>query len=331
MTSTPAGATVLVGEQELGPTPLETRLDAGHYTLAIVHPQYRRFESPITVRAGEPLAIGPVELGKPDGRLVVRSNPSGADVSIGGRYRGRTPLTVAVAPGLPQEVLVNKMGYAPVTQSASVESNAERALSFNLSPVLGEIRVHGEPADAVLFVDGASRGPANQNLSLPAAPHVLEVRKAGLETFKATVTPQAGQPQIVEYALKTPGEARVAGIAAQRTTASGQELVLIRGGRYTMGSPRREPGRRSNESERTIELKRPFYLSRRQVTNKEFREFQAEHLSGVFKDESLDLDRQPVVRVSWQDAAASATGCRNATSCRRPTCAMATGSNWPSR
>ena len=302
--STPAGATVLVGGQALGSTPLETELDAGHYTLAIVHPQYRRFESPITVRAGEPLTIGPVELGKADGTLVVRSNPAGADVSIGGRYRGRTPLSVAVAPGMPQEVLVNKLGYAPVTRTVSVGSSVEQALSISLAAVLGEIRVRGEPADAVLFVDGASRGPANQILSLPAAPHVLEVRRNGLETFKATVTPQAGQPQIVEYALKTAGEARVAGIPAQRTTSLGQELVLIRGGRYTMGSPRREPGRRTNETERTIELKRPFYLARRQVTNKEFREFRAEHLSGIFKDESLDLDRQPVVRVGWQDAAA---------------------------
>ncbi len=302
--SVPEGAMVLMDGRELGRTPFMTELDAGHYTLAIVHPQFRRFESPITVRAGDPLVIGPVELGMPDGTLVVRSNPSGADVSIGGRYRGRTPLSVSVAPGLPQEILVNKAGYAPMTQSVSVASRAERALSLNLLPVLGEIRVRGEPADAVLYVDGASRGPANQSLSLPAAPHVLEVRKAGLETFKATVTPQAGQPQIVEYALKTAGEARVAGIAAQRTTALGQELVLIKGGRYTMGSPRREPGRRSNETERVIELKRPFYLSRYQVTNKEFREFRAEHLSGIFKDETLDLERQPAARVSWQDAVA---------------------------
>ena len=304
VTSVPEGATVLVGDRELGRTPLSTDVDAGRYTLAIVHPQFRRFESPITVRAGEPLAIGPVELGMPDGTLIVRSNPSGADVSIGGRYRGRTPLSVAVAPGLPQEILVNKAGFAPVTRSLSVASRAERALSLNLVPVLGEIRVRGEPADAVLFVDGASRGPANQALSLPAAPHVLEVRRTGLETFRATVTPRAGQPQIVEYTLRTPGEARTAGIAAQRTTSLGQELVLIRGGRYTMGSPRREPGRRSNEAERTIELKRPFYLSRHQVTNKDFREFRAEHMSGIFKDETLDLDRQPAARVSWQDAVA---------------------------
>ena len=304
VSSVPEGATVRIGDRELGRTPLTAELDAGRYTLAIVHPQFRRFESPITVRVGEPLAIGPIELGMPDGTLIVQSRPAAADVSIGGRYRGRTPLTVAVAPGMPQEVLVSKAGYAPVTQSVSIESRARRTLAVDLTAVLGEIRVRGEPADAVLFVDGASRGPANQTLSLPSAPHVLEVRKAGLETFRATVTPRAGQPQIVEFTLRTPGEARVAGLAPRKSTSLGQELVLIMGGRYTMGSPRREPGRRSNEAERVIELKRPFYLSRHQVTNKEFREFRAEHMSGIFKDETLDLDRQPVARVSWQDAAA---------------------------
>jgi formylglycine-generating enzyme required for sulfatase activity len=186
----------------------------------------------------------------------------------------------------------------------SVESRAERRLSIELTPVLGEVRVQGEPADAQLFVDGASRGAANQTLSLSAAPHVIEVRKAGLETFRATITPREGQPQVVEYVLRTAGEARVAGLPAQRGTALGQELVLVKGGRFTMGSPRREPGRRSNETERVVEFKRPFYLAKYQVTNREFREFRADHQSGIFKDESLDLDRKPVVRVSWQDAAA---------------------------
>ncbi len=304
VTSVPSGAIVWADDVELGATPLETDLDAGRYTLAILHPEFRRFESPITVRAGEPLAIGPVELGMPDGRLIVQSRPSGADVSIAGRYRGRTPLTIGVAPGMPQDLLLTLAGYAPVTGSASVESRAERRVSFDLTPVLGEVRVRGEPADAMLFVDGASRGPANQVLSLPAAPHVIEVRKAGLETFRATVTPREGQAQLVEYQLRTPGEARVAALPARRSTALGQELVLVQGGRFTMGSSRREPGRRSNETERVVELKRPYYLSKYQVTNREFRQFRAEHLSGIFKDETLDLERQPVTRVSWQDAVA---------------------------
>jgi formylglycine-generating enzyme required for sulfatase activity len=304
VTSVPSGATVWADDRELGTTPLETELDAGRYTLAIVHPQFRRFESPLTVVAGQPLAVGPVELGMPDGRLVVHSKPAGADVSIGGRYRGRTPLTVGVPPGMPQDVLLTLAGHAPATQSVAVESRAERRVTVELRPMLGEVRVKGEPADAFLYVDGASRGPANQVLSLPAAPHVIEVRKSGLEPFRATVTPQEGRTQVVEFALKTAGEARIAAMPGQQSTSLGQPLVLVSGGRFTMGSARREPGRRSNETERQVELRRPFYISRFQVTNREFREFRAQHLSGIFKDETLDLERQPVVRVSWQDAAA---------------------------
>ncbi len=304
VTSVPTGATVWADDKELGVTPLQTELDAGRYTLAIVHPEFRRFESPLTVVAGKPVAVGPVELGMPDGRLVVQSRPSGADVSIGGRYRGRTPLTVGVPPGMPQDVLLTLAGYAPATQSVSVESRAERKLSVELEAVLGNVRVTGQPADAILYVDGASRGPANQTLSLSAAPHVFEVRKSGLEPFRATITPREGQTQVVEFTLRTASEARVAGMPAQRATSTGQQLVLVNGGRFTMGSPRREPGRRSNEAERTVELKRPFYIARFQVTNREFREFRADHLSGIFKDESLDLERQPAARVTWQDAAA---------------------------
>ena len=304
VTSVPAGATVWADDQELGRTPLETELDAGRYTLALLHPEYRRFESPITVKAGEPQVVGPIELGMPDGRLTVTSSPAGADVSLGGSYRGRTPMTIGVPPGMPQEVLITLAGHAPASQTVSVESRAERRIGFDLVPVLGEIRLRGEPADAQLFVDGASRGPANQTLSLPAAPHVIEVRKAGLETFRATVTPRAGQPQLVEFTLRTAGEARTAAMPASRSTGLGQAMVLVTGGRFTMGSARREAGRRSNETERVVLLKRPFYLSRFQVTNREFREFRAEHLSGIFKDESLDLERQPAARVTWQDAAA---------------------------
>ena len=304
VSSVPAGATVWADDRELGATPLETQLDAGRYTLAIVHPDFRRFESPITVVAGQPLTVGPVELGMPDGRLVVQSRPSGADVSIGGRYRGRTPLTVSVPPGVPQEVLLTLAGYAPATQSIAVESRAERRFAVDLKAVLGNVRVAGEPADAILYVDGASRGPANQTLSLSAAPHVFEVRKSGLEPFRATITPREGQTQLVEYTLKTAGEARVAGMPPTRTTSLGQPLVLVTGGRFTMGSARREPGRRSNETERSVDLKRPFYIGRFQVTNREFREFKADHLSGIFKDETLDLERQPAARISWQDAAA---------------------------
>ena len=71
-----------------------------------------------------------------------------------------------------------------------------------------------------------------------------------------------------------------------------------------MGAPRREPGRRANEPLRDVELVRPFYVATREVSNAQFRRFEAQHSSGLVGDQSLDVDTQPVVRVTWQQAAA---------------------------
>ncbi|MFZ8964992.1 MAG: PEGA domain-containing protein [Steroidobacteraceae bacterium] len=302
--SAPAGAQVIIDGQALGTTPLETELDAGRHELRLAYSGYRDFTSPFTVRGGEPLTVGPIELGRPDATLRVSTEPAGADVSVAGRYRGKSPLVLTLSPGIEQEVTLSRQGYASAERSVRLGSGEQARLAVRLEPVLGEIRLRGQPEDAELLVDGQPRGAANQVLQLPTAPHRIEVRKAGFASFETTVTPTSGLAQTVEFKLTTPEEARAARLPASVKTGLGQELRLVRGGKFVMGSPRREPGRRSNEAERTVELKRPFYLGVREVSNAEFRAFRAEHASGIHREESLDLDRQPAVRVGWQDAAA---------------------------
>jgi formylglycine-generating enzyme required for sulfatase activity len=70
-----------------------------------------------------------------------------------------------------------------------------------------------------------------------------------------------------------------------------------------MGSSRREQGRRSNETLRKIVLQRPFYMGEREVTNREFKNFLASHNSGTFNGQRLSQDDQPVVQVTWEQAA----------------------------
>jgi len=41
----------------------------------------------------------------------------------------------------------------------------------------------------------------------------------------------------------------------------------------------------------------------REVTNREFRQYLAGHNSGVFKGNSLNREKQPALRVSWEQAA----------------------------
>jgi len=302
--SEPAGAAIRVDGAALGTTPATLELDAGRRLVTLSHPSFRDWESAVLVKAGEPQTVGPIKLGLPDGHLTVASDPAGADVSVAGAYRGRTPVTLALAPGAAHEVVVTRAGYAPVTRSVRLEPSATQRLVLNLVPELGEVDVRGEPADAELFIDGKSAGTANQRLKLTAIAHTLEIRKTGLEPFRATVTPRPGLLQAVSFSLKTAAEQKLARFPVHLRTAVGQVLKLLPPGTFTMGSPRREPGRRSNEPLRPVEIRRPVYLAEKAVTNVDFRAFKADHLSGVFQQETLDLDLYPVANVSWQEAAA---------------------------
>jgi hypothetical protein len=116
--------------------------------------------------------------------------------------------------------------------------------------------------------------------------------------------PLWGEPAAVEATLLTEAQQHMARFAPLVRAHGSIELKLMPVGRYTMGSSRREPGRRANEGQRTVELRRPFYLGTREISNAEFHEFRPEHKSGIFGGVSLNLDNQPVANVSWQDAAA---------------------------
>jgi formylglycine-generating enzyme required for sulfatase activity len=327
ITTEPSGAEVRVAGTRRGTTPVEFELDAGSHRLELLREGFKPWVSDVQVKANEPLRIGPVKLGLPDGRLVVRSQPADASVTIGGAYRGRTPLEAEVRPDLSQSVTVAREGYEPATREVSVAAGRSAAVEVALKPILGEVIVRANPPDAQLLVDGEARGAANQTLRLPATRHSLEIRKPGYAPFRTTVTPRPGLPQNIETTLlegvapaatvaqSTAGHAAssdagsvaagdlVALMPTMRTKA-GQELKLVPAGAFTMGSPRREAGRRANESQRPVDLKRRFYVGLREVTNAEYRQFRPDHRSGFIMQTTLDLDRQPVVNVSWQDAAA---------------------------
>jgi formylglycine-generating enzyme required for sulfatase activity len=201
-------------------------------------------------------------------------------------------------------VSLSKAGYAPVNRTIEPVSGEDTSLSVTLVGQIGVVRVASEPPDAEVYVDGKSRGTAPQTLELTAVPHRIEVRKSGYATQTSTVTPRPGFEQQVLIALQTAKEAQRASLAQRVTTKLGQHLVLVTSpGQFQMGASRREPGRRANETLYEVSLQRAFYMATKEVTNAEFRRFDAAHQSGSRDSFSLDGDAQPVVRVSWEEAA----------------------------
>ncbi len=302
VSSEPIGAQVLVDGEPRGTTPLETEIVAGNHPIELRLEGFKPWTTDLQIKAGEPVSVGPVKLGLPDGRLVLRSEPSGASVSVAGVYRGQTPLELELRPEITHSVVVSKPGYEAATRQVSLGAGERRTLSLPLAGIFGEVTVRAQPADAQVYVDGEPRGGANQTLRLVATDHEIAIRKQGYVEYKTTITPRPGVPQVVRTTLQTPAQAKMAATPATIRTKAGQTLKLMPTGRFTMGSPRREPGRRANESQRPVQIARPFYISVHEVTNGQYRKFRSSHRSGLVGRHTLDLDNQPVVSVAWEDA-----------------------------
>jgi formylglycine-generating enzyme required for sulfatase activity len=303
VTSEPAGAQLLVNGEPRGVTPLTTEILAGNHPLELRLQGFKPWTTDIQVKANEPLKVGPVRLGLPDGHLAIKSEPAGAGVSVAGVYRGQTPLTLDLSPDIAHTVVLTLPGYEAATRPVSLSPGETRPLSVPLSGIFGEVAVQAQPADAQVFVDGKPVGTANQTLKLVSTAHDVEIRKAGFVNYKASITPRPGVSQRIETTLLTPEQTRLASTPALVRSKADQQLKLMPIGTFLMGSPRREPGRRANEAQHTVQFKRPFYVGINEVTNAQFRRFKAQHRSGIVGQHTLDLDNQPVVGISWQDAA----------------------------
>lgn len=304
VTASPAAARVSVDGRENGAVPASLEIPSGVHKVQIAAAGFKSWESSVVLKAGETLLLGPITLGQPDARLTVRSQPSGAEVTVGGSFRGRTPLVVELPSGATHEVVLSSPGHASWSRKVLAEPGKSLAIDARLEAMLAAVSVSGEPSGADLFIDGAARGQTPQTLNLTAEEHRLEVRKAGFLPFNATVTPAKGLERVVEYKLTSADRATALLESAPTVrTKDGYELRLVPVGSFLMGSERREQGRRPNEPLRKVNLKRPFYIGVTEVTNAEFRRFRSGHASGYLGKQSLDLDEQAVSQVSWSDAA----------------------------
>ena len=300
--SEPAGAVVSVDGKSLGNTPLTLKLPAGEHDLVAQADRFKSWHTRLTVVANQPRKLETIRLQPADGKLAIRTRPAGANVMIGKKFAGQTPLTLTLTAHKTHLLQMSKAGYEKAKRTVKLLSEESKVLSINLKPKLGVINFEVRPADANLILDGRSLGRVPPNLDLVAIEHQLEIRKQGYRPYRTRLTPRPGFPQEINITLSklssSPGPP--AGIIRAR---NGYELKLVQPGVFSMGSSRREQGRRSNETLRKIKLQRPFYMGIREVTNKEVRQFLTAHNSGAFKTQSLNQDQLPAVGITWQQAA----------------------------
>jgi serine/threonine protein kinase len=172
-------------------------------------------------------AIRNPQSGVPPGRLLVRTTPAGASVSVDGREVGRTPATVRDLARGPHRVLVTRDGYAEQERRvvispsrpaqsvnialvrARVPAPARAAASAASTPAsvaggsAGALVVDSRPTGAKVYLDGKLMGDTPLSLQTVAVgEHAVRLEREGYRRWLSSVRVVASEQNRVTASLE---------------------------------------------------------------------------------------------------------------------------------
>ena len=229
------------------------------------------------------------------GGVIVRTNPSGAEVTVGALEHGVSPLTIKDARLGRYPIKLRAAGYDDWSGEVEVKENEFAEVDATLKRTVGSLRVHSSPAGAEVLIDGkvAGKTPFFQPELLPQSVRV-ELRLHGY-------LPQALSGQVEgrkELHLSTAMEKWEGPLAGESFIMPGLNLRLqsIAPGTFLMG---KNDSYQPNDGPQTkVTLTQPFWLGATEVTQAQF-----ESIMGIIRSAHKGPDL-PVESVTWAEAMA---------------------------
>lgn len=124
VSSTPDASSVTVNGQYKGSTPLTLdSLSPGDYTVNVTRFGYAPYSATVDLKSGETLGIT-ATLPAERGSLAVNTSPSGANITVDGRFAGISPVVIpSLIPGNHTVEMIHE-GYVPETQQAAITAGS---------------------------------------------------------------------------------------------------------------------------------------------------------------------------------------------------------------
>ena len=307
---------------------VDNLLTVGRYSLMLAHDDCSFVGvHDVDLVLGRTIKVAPAQTPL-SGELRIFSMPTSAEVRVNGVVASQTPATLRGQPSeqsLRLEVFLR--GYRRVEQVVTLKPKEVRSIDVGaLTAESGAIELRfgdGKLGSAQVTIDGK---PIQVERVVPNAPFVIERLEVGsrimeikhpdYEPWRQTVTVRKGEPTVVNAELKPrPGSVpvpanRTAEVSAVLEKLRGAEegqawtipdlnldMVYIRPGIFTMGSPNSEEGRSDDEGPQTrVTLTRGYWLGKTEVTQAQW-----EAMMGSNPANFKGADR-PVEEVSWNEA-----------------------------
>ena len=224
VTSEPAGAMITLDNGiALGETPrLITDLEVKRvHRLLLQKPGYQ--PRPLKIQfAGRTPLVRHETLILDSGIVDVTSKPAGAEVTVNGLVKGRTPCTVSDIPKGRATFTVSLPGYRTEVRELALNAGDKQALNLTLVGLPGELRLTAVPDGARFYVNDGAEGKGPVTLS-NLAPGTYKVRceLEGFQSVTRDVTVANGAVVNEEFKLEN-----IMGALEVRTSPVGATVLV---------------------------------------------------------------------------------------------------------
>ena len=202
--SSAEGAYVYVADQLIGQAPLKTdRLASGTYSVRLVKPLFKSYDTSVTVTDGNVTTISPVL--QADFARVTLSVDNGADIWVNGEHKGSGSWTGDLATGS-YLVECRKANHRSSSDNINVSADMpSRRITLKApSPIYGSLSIVSAPDFCEVWLDGAHIGQTP--LYLPETligSHSLKLSKSGCADWTGNVNVVEGQIAEVNATLQS--------------------------------------------------------------------------------------------------------------------------------
>ena len=189
--STPGGAEIYIEGDSLShdPTPVIVNLSPGWHRVTVSKAGYVTVTDSVEIIAGEQERLN-LALAQQRGRVMVGSNPVGAQIYVDGENRGITPMALELTVGI-HDIRLTRSGFATMTSQVDVLADQTVEQTVELLRAVGRVAIGSNPAGARVFLDDetGSRGvtPMEINQLAPGS-HTLRLRLDGYSEIRQPFT-----------------------------------------------------------------------------------------------------------------------------------------------
>ncbi len=119
--------------------------------------------------------------------LLIETEPSGARITLNGRFYGRSPLRLQVPPDSSLSLQITSNHYQPVAQTITLKSGDFKELHYTLAPKTATLIFSGLPAHVRVFTNGQEQPISAGKLILPFGTYHILLKAANFKDKTLTI------------------------------------------------------------------------------------------------------------------------------------------------